>query len=140
MPQMEESEGEKNNPIIVFFTNLLSGIKLPFPPKNTASEKDEPAVAAVRAEEPLIVKSPAAEEDESGKPGVVAFPRRNFVPLKLEEADAEAAERSTNPAVLWQVYAIGGFFVLRWAWKRWNEHKGQKKPGDEPPPTTSPDS
>ncbi|XP_051116207.1 uncharacterized protein LOC127241289 [Andrographis paniculata] len=107
MPQMEESEEEKNNPIIIFFTNLLYRIKLPFPPKNTASEKDEPAVASVRAEEPLIVKSPAAEEeDERGKPGVVAFPRRSFVPLKLEEADAEAAERSTNPAVLWQVLSI----------------------------------
>lgn len=32
-----------------------------------------------------------------------------------------------------QVYAIGGFFVLRWAWARWNERRGKKRPSDDDP-------
>ncbi|KAI3470563.1 hypothetical protein Pfo_027226 [Paulownia fortunei] len=93
-------EEEEKNPIIVFFSNLLGAIKLPFPQKKNGA-KVEPAAASSQAEEPIKTK-PAVVEDESDKPGVVTFPRQSFVPLKLE-AEAEEAERSTNPVLLWQV-------------------------------------
>ncbi|XP_022765537.1 uncharacterized protein LOC111310382 isoform X2 [Durio zibethinus] len=41
-------------------------------------------------------------------------------PLKLE---AQQSERNSNPTILWQVYAIGGFFLLKWIWARWKERK-----------------
>ncbi|KAK4435893.1 hypothetical protein Salat_0752900 [Sesamum alatum] len=119
---------EEKNPIVVFFLNLLGAIKLPFPQqKNGGKVEAGGASSGGEGVEPAVV------EDESNKPGVVTFPRQSFPPLKLE-AEAEDGERSTNPVLLWQVYAIGGFFVLRWAWTRWNERKGPKKSDDEPPP------
>ncbi|XVE68661.1 hypothetical protein DITRI_Ditri09bG0086600 [Diplodiscus trichospermus] len=56
-------------------------------------------------------------------------------PLKLE---AEETGRTSNQIILWQVYAIGGFFLLKWIWARWKERKemGSKKESsdDEQPP------
>ncbi|KAM7268538.1 hypothetical protein ACFE04_010704 [Oxalis oulophora] len=45
-------------------------------------------------------------------------------PLELE-ADLPTG-RTSNPLVLWQVYAITGFMVLRWVVARWNERKERK--------------
>ncbi|KAL7109243.1 hypothetical protein ACP275_06G163900 [Erythranthe tilingii] len=129
-PVHEEEEEREKNPIILFFTSVLSSIKLPFPPPKMNAVKVEPA--APQAAEPIAIK-PAAVEIEAEKPVAVTFPKQSFAPLKLE-AESEEAERSTNPVFLWQVYAVGGFVVLRWAWKRWNERKGQKKPDDDEPP------
>lgn len=101
---VHEEEREKN-PIIAFFTSVLSAIKLPFPlpfpPKKNDALIVEPVTASSQAEEPIKIK-PVAVEDETEKPGVVTFPKQSFVPLKLE-AEAEEAERSTNPVLLWQV-------------------------------------
>ncbi|KAG8390531.1 hypothetical protein BUALT_Bualt01G0093200 [Buddleja alternifolia] len=130
---MEEPKNSNENPIIAFFANLINAIKIHFPQKKESDDKVEPAAASSQAE-PIVIK-PAVVEDESEKPAVVTFPKQSFTPVKLE-AEAEDSERSTNPVLLWQVYAIGGFFILRWAWTRWNERKGQKKPDDEPPPST----
>ncbi|XP_047976535.1 uncharacterized protein LOC125218802 [Salvia hispanica] len=116
---------EQKNPFVVFFTNLLASIKLPFPPKKNDAKPEH----AVEAAEPL--KSAA---DEEKKPGFVTFPRQSVEEIKLE-AEADAAGRTTNPLILWQVYALGGILVARWAWMRWNERKGQKKPDDGPPPS-----
>ncbi|KAK6144688.1 hypothetical protein DH2020_021508 [Rehmannia glutinosa] len=129
---LHPEEEKDKNPIIVFFSNLLGAIKLPFPPKKDNGADIEPPAASSQAEKPIKIK-PAEAVDEGNKPDVVTFPRQSFEPLKLE-AEAEEAERSTNPVLLWQVYAIGGFFILRWAWTRWNERKGPKKPDDQPPP------
>ncbi|KAK8299263.1 hypothetical protein V6Z12_D05G310700 [Gossypium hirsutum] len=57
-------------------------------------------------------------------------------PLTLE---ADQTGRTSNRVILWQVYAIGGFFLLKWIWARWNERKemGSKKEAsddDEQPP------
>lgn len=57
--------------------------------------------------------------------------RQTIPPLKLE---AEELEQDTNPVVLWQVYTIGGFFILKWAWARWNERRANKKSTTEDPP------
>ncbi|KAL6580931.1 hypothetical protein OROMI_006854 [Orobanche minor] len=132
-------EDEEKNPILVYLLNLFGSIKLPFLQKNKngGSIKLESAGGSSQAEEPIMVK-PDNVENEIIKPSVVTFPRQSFVPLKLE-AEAEEAERSTNPVILWQVYAIGGFYILKWAWTRWNERKGQKKSDEdveEPPPAS----
>ncbi|KAG6402214.1 hypothetical protein SASPL_139089 [Salvia splendens] len=116
---------EQKNPFVVFFTNLLSSIKLPSPPKKNGAKPEH----AVEAAEPL--KSAA---DDEKNPGFVTFPRQNVEQIKLE-GEADAAGRTTNPLILWQVYALGGILVARWAWMRWNERKGQKKPDDGPPPS-----
>ncbi|XP_057789399.1 uncharacterized protein LOC131006242 [Salvia miltiorrhiza] len=132
---MEDSKNlaeEQKNPFVVFFTNLISSIKLPFPPKKDGA-KSEPAAADSQAAEPLKLSPPAAEDD-GGKPGFVTFPRQNVDQIKLE-GEADIAGQTTNPLILWQVYALGGFLVVRWAWMRWNERKGQKKPDDDPAPS-----
>ncbi|CAH2064325.1 unnamed protein product [Thlaspi arvense] len=46
-------------------------------------------------------------------------PPKNPEPLKVE-AEASSS-RTSNSLVIWQVYALGGFLVLKWAWARWNE-------------------
>ncbi|KAL1199854.1 hypothetical protein V5N11_013109 [Cardamine amara subsp. amara] len=46
-------------------------------------------------------------------------PPKNAEPLK-HEAEVSSG-RTSNSVVLWQVYALGGFLVLKWAWARWNE-------------------
>ncbi|KAL8518140.1 hypothetical protein ACS0TY_009480 [Phlomoides rotata] len=123
---------EEKNPIIVFFANLLAGIKLPFVQEKNGAAASEPAVEISKVEEPVKMVEISKVEDET--PSVVTFPRQSFEPVKLE-AEADDGQKSTNPMLLWQVYAIGGFLVLRWGWTRWNERKGKKKSEDEPPPT-----
>ncbi|KZV22570.1 hypothetical protein F511_02587 [Dorcoceras hygrometricum] len=123
----------QENPILAFFSNLFRGIQLPRPNNDAAVEPPSAATAPVA--EPVEQK-PAVIEDEAPNPSSVNFPRQEPAPLKLETEPVEA-EPNTNPILLWQVYAIGGFFILRWAWTRWNERKGSKKPGNEPP--TNPD-
>lgn len=91
---------EQKNPFIVFFTNLVSSIKLPFPPKKNDA-KSEPSASDSQAAEPLKLAPPMAAEDDS-KPGIVTFPRQNLEPIKLE-AENDLAGQSTNPLLLWQV-------------------------------------
>ncbi|XVF23411.1 hypothetical protein REPUB_Repub13aG0035600 [Reevesia pubescens] len=78
------------------------------------------------------------EKKISNKPDVVKFsePRPAVPPpLKLE---ADESGMTSNRIILWQVYAIGGFFLLKWVWARWKERKemGTKKESsdDEQPP------
>ncbi|XP_031500877.1 uncharacterized protein LOC116264673 [Nymphaea colorata] len=58
-------------------------------------------------------------------PPVVTIPGAgragNFPPpLKLE---TEESAEGVNPSNMWQVYALGGFMILRWIWARWRERK-----------------
>ncbi|KAL6570546.1 hypothetical protein OROGR_000096 [Orobanche gracilis] len=126
---------EQKNPFIIFFTNLISSIKLPFPPKKNGA-KSEPAATDSQAAESLKLTHSVAADDDS-KPDYVKFPRPNLDPIKLE-SEADIAGQTTNPLILWQVYALGGFLVVRWAWMRWNERKGQKKPGNDSSPGDNP--
>ncbi|CAF2268588.1 unnamed protein product [Brassica rapa] len=48
-------------------------------------------------------------------------PAKNMEPLKFEAEGSSG--RTSNSFVLWQVYALGGFLVLKWACARWNERK-----------------
>ncbi|KAK1396559.1 hypothetical protein POM88_006422 [Heracleum sosnowskyi] len=106
------------NPFISLFTNFTKFFNFPQPKSNP-----EPKVAQT---------APVAENTKSKAPVVATFPNKQTVaPLKLE---AEDLEKTTNPVVVWQVYAIGGFFVLKWAWARYNERRARKKTNDEDPP------
>lgn len=91
---------EQTNPFVVFFTNLFSSIKLPFPPKKNGA-KSETAAADSQAAEPLK-SSPMAEADAEGKPDFVKFPRQKVEEIKLE-GEADIAGQTTNPLILWQV-------------------------------------
>ncbi|CAA0814390.1 Unknown protein [Striga hermonthica] len=121
-------EEQEKNPILL----LLSNLKLPFPLKKnnggSGGASLEQGAASSQTEGPTM----AEVENERDMPATVTFPRR-FTHVKLE-VETEVSDQSTNPLFLWQVYAIGGFYVLRWAWMRWNEGKGQKKSDNNPPP------
>ncbi|CAH9065791.1 unnamed protein product [Cuscuta europaea] len=117
----EEQKNKPINPLLSVLSALLQLFKPPSP-KPAAPDETQP----INPEQEL------AKEEE--KPSVVKFPRAEFPSLKLESQESET---DTNPVVLWQVYAIGGFFVLKWAWSRWNERKLKKRPSNEniPPPS-----
>ncbi|XP_031278575.1 uncharacterized protein LOC116137031 [Pistacia vera] len=72
-------------------------------------------------------KTSVESENVSVKPSLVRFPdsARQIIPARLEFEAEEPAGRTSNPVVLWQVYALGGFLVLRWVWARWKERKEQ---------------
>ncbi|XP_021890639.1 uncharacterized protein LOC110809191 [Carica papaya] len=84
-------------------------------------------------------------EGESGKTSVgrVSFP--NVAPKVPEPLGLEAEEsagRTSNPVVLWQVYALGGFLILRWVWARWterNERDAKKESPDDDDQTPADD-
>ncbi|XAR72170.1 hypothetical protein NMG60_11018719 [Bertholletia excelsa] len=103
----------------------LQGTLFNFPPWKREAKSE-----AVLPEKPE--KTVPRREEEEKKPVVARFPRSQpeIPSLKLE---AEGSEQSTNPIVLWQVYAIGGFFILRWALARWKERKPKKKSSDGEP-------
>ncbi|KAL6853341.1 hypothetical protein ACP4OV_019370 [Aristida adscensionis] len=61
-------------------------------------------------------------------------------PLKLEEEEGvpppPPTEEDMAPRNLWQVYALGAFIVLRWAWAKWKENQDRR---DSPDDGQSPD-
>ncbi|CAN1174352.1 hypothetical protein LINPERPRIM_LOCUS9847 [Linum perenne] len=70
------------------------------------------------------------KESQPPKPTVVRFPNPPSVVPPPIEAEAEVTSGKThNPVVIWQVYAIGGFMILKWVWARWNERKERAKKG-----------
>lgn len=105
---------------------FLSLISKFLPKPQEVKTEPEQKTESVYKEE--LVKSADGEEGyrSNSKPEVVRFPvRKPDVPsLKLEN---EEAEKDTNPIVLWQVYALGGFIILRWAWAKWQERKAKAK-------------
>ncbi|KAK9064041.1 hypothetical protein SSX86_017913 [Deinandra increscens subsp. villosa] len=130
-----ESSNHPNNPfssIISKFTEVIS-FRFPPPPAKNDARKVESERKAVGN---TVVRS--GEVVEESKPVVVRFPDAHpttVEPLKLQ---AEEMERDTNPVFLWQVYAIGGFFVLRWVLARWKERRASKKSSDEDSPPSPP--
>ncbi|XVF82840.1 hypothetical protein PTKIN_Ptkin16aG0082600 [Pterospermum kingtungense] len=105
--------------------SMLPKVDLKFPFFNQHSKKPE-----------ALVKKD--EEIETPKPPSVYMGNRQKLPPPLEFEAEECVGRTSNPIVLWQVYAIGGFFFLKWIWARWKERKemGSKKESsdDEQPP------
>ncbi|KAK8691735.1 hypothetical protein V6N13_075234 [Hibiscus sabdariffa] len=106
--------------------SMLPKLDLKFPFSNQQSEKPD---VSVKKE----------QEIEIPKPSSLFLGNRRKLPPPLEFEAEESLGRTSNPIVLWQVYAIGGIFLLKWIWARWKEKKemGSKKesPGeDEQPP------
>ncbi|KAI3748542.1 hypothetical protein L6452_11681 [Arctium lappa] len=127
----DEESSRPPNPFNALFSKFTQILNFRFPPLPPA-KKDPVKVeterkATVRGDEVVEVK----------KSVTVTYPdarTKTVAPLKLE---SEEAEQETNPVVLWQVYAIGGFFILKWAWGRWNERRARKKPSSEDTDATS---
>ncbi|XVE99137.1 hypothetical protein REPUB_Repub03eG0171200 [Reevesia pubescens] len=105
--------------------SLFSQIELKFPFFNQHSEKPEA----------LVQKH---EDIEIPKPPSLFMGNHRKLPPPLEFEAEDTVGRTSNPIVIWQVYAIGGFFLLKWVWARWKERKemGAKKEAsdDEQPP------
>ncbi|KAF8039144.1 hypothetical protein BT93_B1633 [Corymbia citriodora subsp. variegata] len=100
-----------------FFPNF--GFKFPF-----QFPKKEPKPVM---KEPELAGGQGVGEGEGEKPDVVRFPRKPLEsppPLKLEVE--EESGKTSNPVILWQVYALGGFLILKWVWGRWQERKARK--------------
>ncbi|XP_014512288.1 uncharacterized protein LOC106770944 [Vigna radiata var. radiata] len=79
-------------------------------------------------------------QDEAPKHtrNVVTFPKNqatvvSTTPLQAEiDAANSPAARTTNPFLLWQIYALGTIAISTWLWARWNERKGRGgSPNDE---------
>ncbi|PWA93169.1 hypothetical protein CTI12_AA073830 [Artemisia annua] len=119
-----------NNPfssIISKFTDVFNNFKFPPPPVLVKSDAVK-VTADVADEKPVSVRYPL---DDSSTVDVA--------PVKVESEPVGDHVTTTNPALMWQVYAIGGFFLLKWAVARWKEQRAKKKPSDEdsPPPPAS---
>ncbi|KAG9443864.1 hypothetical protein H6P81_015204 [Aristolochia fimbriata] len=71
--------------------------------------------------------------EKSQGPGFVTFPSAKFTeppPLKLE---VEESAEAMSPKNMWQIYALGGFMVLKWLWARWSEKRGRDQSSEEHP-------
>lgn len=119
----EAPKDQKKN-AFPFFPNF--GFKFPFQfPKKDPTPVKEPELAGAGG-------GGGGGESEGEKPDVVMFPRKPLEPppaLKLEVE--EEAGKTSNPVILWQVYALGGFLILKWVWGRWQERKARKGGDDK---------
>ncbi|KAM1140041.1 hypothetical protein ACFX13_040869 [Malus domestica] len=88
--------------------------------------KQEPeAASVVVAEEPR--KPEEGTESKTPKPVIVSFPKAQVVappPVAVECEDP--ITKTSNPIILWQLSALGGYLVLRWLWARWQEKRDKK--------------
>nr|XP_043632903.1 uncharacterized protein LOC122604068 [Erigeron canadensis] len=131
--QNDDESIQQQNPLSSLFskfTQVLSNFRLPqFPPaKKDSVTVETQKKAVVRDGEVVAVSKSATVTYPDGRSKTVGS-------LKLESEDME---KDTNPAVLWQVYAIGGILILKWAWGQWNERRDRKKPSNEDPPSSAP--
>ncbi|KAM4071996.1 hypothetical protein ACJW30_11G101400 [Castanea mollissima] len=80
----------------------------------------------------IVVGGDEGKEDSTKKPDVVKFAERKpLIPPPLAVEAEETSSKTSNPFILWQVYALGGFIVLKWIWGRWQERKAQRGPDDD---------
>nr|GEU30237.1 translation initiation factor IF-2 like [Tanacetum cinerariifolium] len=88
---------------------------------------------------PVKVDTVAGDDVAEEKPVSIRYPDASGVDVAQVKVESGEVQHVTNPAVMWQVYAIGGFFLLKWAVARWKEQRAKKKPSDEdsPPPTAA---
>ncbi|XP_057446381.1 uncharacterized protein LOC130738425 [Lotus japonicus] len=117
------------------FPNLFSffpkfNLQLPFlPPKPKPSFGDK--TATTTPEQHHNEES----SNSNSKRSLVRFPKTQPVapPSPLQaEADPESSTKTSNPFILWQVYALGGIIISKWIWARWNErHERGKAPNDD---------
>ncbi|KAI3834431.1 hypothetical protein MKX03_032542 [Papaver bracteatum] len=79
--------------------------------------------------EEVVVVSEVIEKNETKQspPDVVKFPdsRQDYSGLKLTVEEVEPQQESGGNN-MWQVYALGGFMLLRWGWAKWKEAQANK--------------
>ncbi|OIW13201.1 hypothetical protein TanjilG_17644 [Lupinus angustifolius] len=129
-------KAKEQEPIKTFFT-LFNNFKfdlqqLPFfNPKPKQNNKNKNKTLVVSDGNTVQQKK---EEDDVSKPKLVWFPKTQVVaspPLEAQPEPLESSNNTSNPLILWQVGALGAFFISKWAWARWNERKGQgRSPND----------
>ncbi|KAI4385759.1 hypothetical protein MLD38_003752 [Melastoma candidum] len=113
-----------NNPLA-----FLQNFRFPFPNFQKKKEPEKVIGEVVRVID---------EEEVEKSPGLVRFTRRKEIEnptstqLKVE-VEEDQSGKTSNPLVLWQVYALGGFLILRWVWGRWQERKARKGSDDQDP-------
>ncbi|KAI7730049.1 hypothetical protein M8C21_020000 [Ambrosia artemisiifolia] len=112
--------------LISKFTQIINFHFPPPPPKKVETESKAAGNTVVRSGDAAEESKPVTVKFSDARPNTVA-------PLKVE-----AEEKDTNPVFIWQVYAIGGFFILRWVLTRWNERKANKKSSKEDSPPQPP--
>uniref|UniRef100_A0A1J3DBW6 Uncharacterized protein n=1 Tax=Noccaea caerulescens TaxID=107243 RepID=A0A1J3DBW6_NOCCA len=114
----ERSQGSDSPPLNIpaFVTNLFAFLQ----PKAPAAVND------ASVPKPTVVSGEKDRQNSTVE--TVSFPYNpptNTEPLKVE---AEVSSgKTSNSLVIWQVYALGGFLVLKWAWARWNERNERSK-------------
>ncbi|XP_024991298.1 uncharacterized protein LOC112525407 [Cynara cardunculus var. scolymus] len=133
----EDESSSHRNPLFSIISKFTQVFNLRFPPSPPPPPAKKDVVKVERVSkgsgDAVLHGSEVAEES---KLVTVRFPEARtttVAPLKLEP---EEVEQGTKPVVLWQVYAIGGFFILKWVLGRWKERRAKKKSSDEdsPPP------
>ncbi|KAJ9684758.1 hypothetical protein PVL29_016970 [Vitis rotundifolia] len=111
------------NPFFSLFQNLVKNLPLPkFEAKQRVADSGQEGQGEGEGE---VISSKKVD--------VVRFSEKRPIippPLKLE---AEESDNSSSPTVLWQVYALGGFIILKWAWARWNERRNKNGASDGEP-------
>ncbi|KAL2944336.1 Undecaprenyl-diphosphatase [Bienertia sinuspersici] len=125
------SENPPNNPF--FFLSLIPKFLLkPFDNNNNDKIEYGKSVKSVDKQE--------ISDTNTKTPDAVKLPRKQ-VEIPSVKLDSEDVQEDTNPLILWQVYALGGFILLKWAWGKWQERKGKAKndsTGEDQPPPPAP--
>ncbi|CAI9296193.1 unnamed protein product [Lactuca saligna] len=130
----DESSGPPN-PLLSVISKFTKFVNSRFPPPPTAEKDVVKVETESKGSGDSIFRSSEVVEPEVSKPVVVRFPDARTTTVPPLKVEAEELEQDTNPVVLWQVYAIGGFFVLRWVLARWKERRAnKKKPSNEDSP------
>ncbi|KAG5237831.1 hypothetical protein OIU79_005686 [Salix purpurea] len=114
----QKDSSQKPSTLFSFFPKFE--LSVPFFSKPRPLVKEGPKIAVVTE----------GGENESGnqKPNFVSFPNtRSLAPSSIEVEVEESSGRTHNPAIIWQVYALGGFIVLKWIWARWQERNERAK-------------
>ncbi|WCJ19181.1 hypothetical protein M5689_001480 [Euphorbia peplus] len=103
--------------------NIFSFLsKFPFFGRESATQsvvKEEPNTAVVT-------------ETPKPKPNIVSFPNSTQLvsnPLGVEVE--ESSGKTHNPLIIWQVYALGGFIIVKWVLARWKERNERAKKSAE---------
>ncbi|GMY23161.1 chloroplast outer envelope [Fagus crenata] len=127
--EISSSKEDPKGPMNLF--SLFPKFKLDIP-----FLKQEPKVEVVVKKEVkkeiVVVVGDEGKEDTNTKPDVVKFSERKpLIPPPLAIEAEESSAKTSNPFILWQVYALGGVIVLKWIWARWQERRAQKGSSDD---------
>ncbi|XP_012090113.1 uncharacterized protein LOC105648357 isoform X1 [Jatropha curcas] len=101
-------------------------IELKFPFFN--QEKKATTQSAVKEESRIEVIGKGEAENGKQKPNFVRFPNSQpIVPPSIDVELQESSGKTHNPLIIWQVYALGGFLILKWVWARLKERNERAK-------------